>query len=286
MKNLQNTFAVILILFVCNCGLSQTHEELKLTSYGLANPKQQVTLRTFVESAVEEILVSEGQRVKKGDLLIQLDSREAFARKKIAEMASQQTGAIENAKLELEYAKENYEMKHELFAQNSLSDGELKEAKLRWDRATATHRIEIEKLASNKARFELACAELENYSIRAPFDGEVEEVSVTEGESVGASTNILKLISMNFFRVEIYLPLNSVEKYKIGDQVLFEIGGLPNKRHIFGAVKSRSGMIEATTGMLRYVFEIDNRIENLPAGFSLRISAKSDQATEFDVAAK
>ncbi len=60
-----------------------------------------------------------------------------------------------------------------LFKQNAASEQEYNEAELRLDRANAALKIEQEKLAANQARFELAEAELEQFLLRAPFDGQI-----------------------------------------------------------------------------------------------------------------
>lgn len=85
-----------------------------LTAYGVVAPKQEYTF-VFAGDEVEEILVSEGDQVEEGQVLVQLDSTQAELALLQAERALKEAQAegipavIKEKELAYQIAKENYE---------------------------------------------------------------------------------------------------------------------------------------------------------------------------------
>lgn len=85
-----------------------------LTAYGVVAPKQEYTF-VFSGDQVEEILVSEGDQVEEGDVLVRLDSTQAELALLQAEQALKEAQAegvpavIKEKELAYQIAKENYE---------------------------------------------------------------------------------------------------------------------------------------------------------------------------------
>ncbi|HAF71294.1 MAG: RND family efflux transporter MFP subunit [Acetothermia bacterium 64_32] len=85
-----------------------------LTAYGVVAPKQEYTF-VFAGDEVEEILVSEGDQVKEGDILVRLESTQAELALLQAERALKEAQAegipavIKEKELAYQIAKENYE---------------------------------------------------------------------------------------------------------------------------------------------------------------------------------
>lgn len=253
-------------------GYGQSNSELKISMYGMALPKHQVTLRSSIDRQVSRIYVHEGQDVKEGDLLVLLACEPAKARRNIAKLAAEETGPQLGAAAELEFAQNNFDRFNKLFSQNAVNENELNEASLRLKRAKAGHQIEVERWAASQARYELASAELEEYFLRAPFDGQITSVTANPGDPVTSSTDILQLISMDQFRMELYLPFKQAQDIRVGQSYPLQVQSPFENEQVQGTVVFRSPVIESTTGTLRFVFEIDNRERRLPAGFTAYLS--------------
>ncbi len=255
-------------LAYCSIGFSQSNPDLKISMYGLALPNHQATIRSSINSQVKKVHVREGQEVKQGELLVQLECEPAKARKHIAELAANESGSKSNAAAELEFAQKNFDRFKKLHDQNAVNENEWHEASLRLKRAQAGYQIEVERSAANKARFELASAELEQYFLRAPFDGYVTSVSASPGDPVTSDSDILQLVSMDQLRMELYLPFEQAQKVQVGQSYPLQVQSPFEHEQVMGKVVFRSPIIESTTGTLRFVFEIDNHQRRLPAGFT------------------
>jgi len=269
---------IILIVIQCvslvwtSAGYGQSATDLKISMYGLALPKHQATLRSSIDSQVSKIYVQEGQEVKQGDLLVMLACEPAKARKNIAKLAAEESGSKLSVSAELEFAQNNFDRFKKLYHQNAVNENEQNEASLRLKRAQAGYQIEVERAAANQARYELASAELEEYYLRAPFDGYIMSVTASPGDPVTSSTDILQLISMDEFRMELYLPFEQAQRIRVGQSYPLQVQNPFENEQVQGTVVFRSPMIESTTGTVRFVFEIDNRKRRLPAGFTAILS--------------
>lgn len=147
---------------------------LWLRSLGTIQPTQAVQVRTRVDGTLQEVVVTEGQEVKKGDLLAIIDPRPfralldaAIARRK------QDLAELENARGEL--------TRYATLAQKEIvSRQRLETATMQVNRLTAA-------LAGNEALIAGAQLNLEFSYIRAPFDARVGLMNVDPGNVVRAS---------------------------------------------------------------------------------------------------
>jgi HlyD family secretion protein len=86
--------------------------------------------------------------------------------------------------------------------------------------------------AVNQAELALKTAQynLDNAVLRAPFAGTVVQVSVNEGDQVGASTAVVTLLDPNQVRIDATLDESSVAQVKAGQQVLITFDALPGQQ--------------------------------------------------------
>ncbi len=243
------------------------HTTRAINTYGLAVPKDQVSLRAAVDGHVAQIFFEEGQTVKQGDVVIELECQPARARLKIAQLESANTGVLQNANAVLAVAESNFKRISALHRQQASSELEFNEARLRLDTATAAVKIEQERLATNQARAELAAAELEQFLLRAPFDGQIVQVQTSAGESVSQTNDLIQIVSLDKYRVDLFLPIDRANELTVGQTIQVRINA-PFNRAVPATLLFRSPLIEAATGTTRVTLEIDNRQLKLPAGFT------------------
>jgi RND family efflux transporter MFP subunit len=133
-----------------------------------------VNVGAQVSGVVVKLGVTQGSRVRVGDLIAQLDDREARARlddaaSRVSQLTADSTQAeTEAARIE------------SLFAAHGTTDIELVSARTR--RAST-----ISQIAGARAQLDLARINLDRMSIRAPVSGVVASVTTHEGETVAAS---------------------------------------------------------------------------------------------------
>jgi membrane fusion protein (multidrug efflux system) len=160
MKNILIFSGLISLLFCVSCE-SEKHEKTEKTTFLVTSPLkkdtviyreyvcqirsiQHIELRTLEEGYLQNILVDEGQFVKKGQLLFQL-------------MPIIYQAEVQKAQAEVNYAEIEWQNTKNLADSNIVSQTELALAKARLDKA--------------KAELALSQAHLGFTQIRAPFDG-------------------------------------------------------------------------------------------------------------------
>lgn len=240
-------------------------------AYGLTVPKDQVFMQAAIDGHVRQVFFSEGQFAKAGDVVIELSCEPAKARRKIAKLEAENTGLLAGAMAELEVAQSSFDRLATLRKQKAASEQEYNEAELRLKQANAAVKIERERLAANQARFELADAELEQFMLRAPFDGQVVQVQTGPGSPVSRSANLIQIVSLDTYRVDLFLSVAQANELEVGQTIPVQINA-PFERSATARVVFRSPLIEAATGTARVVLEIDNRELKLPAGVTVSLT--------------
>ena len=139
------------------------------------NAFQNVEIRARVEGYLEKILVDEGQRVEKGQLLFQINSEEYAAELKRA------SANLNSAEAEAKAAKVERERIRLLVDNNVVSSTDL-------DLAEAKLEIAISKIAQAKAEQSMAELKVANTNIRSPFNGVIDRIPFKIGSLIEEGT--------------------------------------------------------------------------------------------------
>ena len=159
---------------------------------GLVRPNQGAMLSSQNAGTVSKVLVTNGQAVKKGDLLVELDS-------------SVERASLAAAEAQLPSLRATYQRYANLIASGSVSRQELDNAKAAYDAQVAN----INSLKST----------IERRQIVAPFDGEAGIVKVNVGQYVNVGTEIVRVEDRSSMKVDFAIAQNSLDKLTIGQKV-------------------------------------------------------------------
>ncbi|MBW3660063.1 MAG: efflux RND transporter periplasmic adaptor subunit [Gemmatimonadetes bacterium] len=162
-----------------------THHDLTaiVSASGEIEPKQSVSISATTPGEVVRIGVTEGQRVNKGDFLLQLDPVN------VAAGASGQAAALEAARAELEsaraqaeYARQEYGRRNALAERDLIPRSELDAALAELRAREAAVAAARNRVGQAEASLRSARHDLARVTIRSPIDGVVTRVNVEEGE--------------------------------------------------------------------------------------------------------
>jgi RND family efflux transporter MFP subunit len=149
---------------------------------------------------IEEILVKEGQRVSKGQLLLSLNSE--VTEKSIAEV-----------KTNLELLTKLYEKQKSLWEQNVGTEVQFLQAKTNKESAEAS-------LATLKEQLKMA-------KITAPFNGIVEDIMVKDGEMAMPGARLLHIVNLRDLSIEADISENYLNDIREGEKVEVEFPTFP-----------------------------------------------------------
>jgi len=161
--------------------------ELKRTveMVGTLSGWEEVTISNEMPGTIEKILVDLGDRVKKGQLLIRFDQREAHLALMQAE-ANLEAGnkALAQAQAEWRDADVNFKRIRELHNEGVIATSQLDIAQSRFDAIEAQVRAREADLGRLRALVELARKRISDTEIVAPITSEVRQKLVSIGETI------------------------------------------------------------------------------------------------------
>lgn len=195
-----------------------------------------VILASKVTGYIQEVNVSEGQRVKKGDVLVQIDNRDyqSFADSAKSEMLS-----LEARKND---AEKNYRRLKDLYSQSVVSSQQ-------YDTAAANYNEIKAKYDSATAKLVQAQLNLENTQLKAPSDGVVARKSAEIGQLAAPSGALIGFVSSENRWITANFKETDIESVRIGKKVDIEIDAISG-RSFQGEVESISSATGSTFTLL------------------------------------
>ena len=151
----------------------------EVQALGTARANESVEIRPRISSVVTRVAFTEGQLVREGDLLIELESSELRAELAVAEAA-------------LTESRSTYNRSESLASTQAISASSLEQLRAN--------------MQVNEAQVAAARARLENTVIRAPFSGRVGLRRVSPGGFVDTSTVITTLDDTDIIKLDFSIP--------------------------------------------------------------------------------
>ena len=224
-------------------------ELVKLTddtqAVGSLRSRRGVVLRPEVSGRITQLNFTDGQRVKKGQLLVQLDDQLPLAQ-------------VQQSLAELSIAQANQKRNQELVAQNFISQRSL-------DESAANLQVAQAKLALSQA----TAARLK---IVAPFDGTVGIRLVNVGDYLKDGADIVNLEDIEAVFVDFRLPERFQSKVRTGQTAMLDIDALPGRKYK-AQVQAIDPLIDANGRSVGVRGCIDNRQLQLRPGMFARVNA-------------
>jgi membrane fusion protein (multidrug efflux system) len=210
----------------------------EVEALGTLRANESVDITAKVADRVAAIHFNEGQQVRKGDVLVELDNTEARADLAAAEAAASDS-------------RSQYKRSQELFNTKALSEAQL-------DQLHAT-------LLANEARVEAARSRLADRVISAPFNGRVGLRNVSLGGLVNPGGVITTLDDLSVVKLDFAVPEIFLSTLQPGLTVQARSTAYPDESFA-GKVSSVATRVDPTTRAL-----IDNRDGRLRPGMFMTV---------------
>ena len=214
-----------------------------INAIGSIAPVEGVTLSSELEGAIVSILAANGSSVKKGDLLIELDTSVERAQLAASEARS------ELARLQVNRARS-------LRENDTISQSDL-------DTAVAQY-------AQTRADLAALQANIDKKSIRAPFDGRVGIRMVNLGQFVSRGTPLIPLQKLDSVFVDFFVPQRQLPQLDQGLEVKVTVDAFPGQ--VFaGEVSAINPEVDAMTRNVAVQATMPNPGEVLRSGMFSKV---------------
>lgn len=270
--------------------------EAIVSASGKINPKRSVNISADTMGRVTELAVQEGQIVKRGQFLMQIDPRNlesAYQRSQAslaaAESQLEQTRTlVRTAEENLALARENLRRQRDLWTEQLTTKEALDRAETevrvretelserRQQVSTQDQRIRQERAVLASARYDLSKVRIES-----PIDGIVTRRNIEEGETVvigtmnNPGTVLLTIADMSIIEAEVEVDETDIPTIQIGQPAKITVDAI--RDHTFAGTVSEIGNspIQTTsTGQqgqatnFKVVVTLDEPIPNVRPGFT------------------
>ena len=194
--------------------------EFNIEASGDIAPAIEVDVKPEVSARVNRLLVAIGDKVKKGQPIVELDDRDLLTERSSAETE------IAGADVALEKAERNFERAKLLYQRMLISQEAFENLRSDRDTAKNNHDKALRKL-------ETVDDKLAKTKIYSPMDGTVLDVPVVEGQvvvaaaSVNSGTLLMTIADLSDMYISTHINQVDVAKIRDGQKVSIQVDSLP-----------------------------------------------------------
>jgi HlyD family secretion protein len=266
-----------------------------VSASGKVRPKKQVNISAETSGKVVSLRVAEGETVKKGQILLQIDPRnlETAVQNREASLAraksqlEQTKGQIQNAKIALKESEDNLKRIKAQVDAGLIPREQLERAQNEFQRQTTNLAMSEQSVTTQEqaikqeeASLESARYDLNKVTLFSPIDGLVTRRNIEEGETAvvgtmnNAGTVLLTIADLSIIETEIEVDETDIPYIKIGQSAKITIDAIENRTFTGKVTEVGNSPIQtqaAQTGRatnFKVVVTVDGTVPNVRPGFT------------------
>ena len=268
--------------------------EAIVSASGKVQPKRSVNISAETMGKVVNLTVNEGDPVKRGQLLLEIDPRNletqvqnreaslATARSQLDQTAAQ----IENSKVALREAEDAFRRAEGMHKAGLLARDQYERARNDLERqktnllvSEQNFKTQEQRIKMEEANLATAKYDLNKVRVVSPIDGLVTRRNIEEGETAvvgtmnNAGTVLLTIADLSVIETEIEVDETDIPYINIGQRAKITIDAIPDKEFPGQVTEVGNSPIQVATGQQRatnfkVVVTIDGEVPNVRPGFT------------------
>lgn len=271
---------------------------------GTLTAVDQVTVSSEADGKVRTILADLGDRVKTGQVLVQLDNekqqytleqQQAALARALAQYGAtdpehlpeiEKTPDVRRATADLAQASQAYDRATELFKRTLISQEAFDDAKAALQAKRAGYDASLQNaknlqasIQASEATMKLAGRQLRDTEIRAPFDGFVEKRLVNLGELVKAQMPVMAIVRLDPLKITAEMPEKMAPWINNGRPVELHVDAYPT-RTFTGKVTRISPAVNTATRAFGFEAAVPNGDAVLKPGTFARVHVESGKVDD------
>lgn len=242
-----------------------------VTASGQVEPRTKVDVASDISGRIIRLAVKEGEMVKKGQFLLQIDpsTYQAGVERAVATLASSKA-QLAQAKANLDQAKSNFSRSAEIKKANPtlVSAEQMEQLRTAVDVNQALYDAAVHGVDQAQAALRDAQSQLDKTTIVAPMSGRITRLAVEQGETAVPGTfnkdaaTLLTISDMSVLETQVKVDETDVARVAVGDSASIEMDAFPD------------------TTFVGKVVEISNSSTQTPAAAA---ASSGDQAVDYAV---
>lgn len=229
-----------------------------VTASGQVQPRTKVDLAADISGRIVRLAVKEGEMVRKGQFLLEIDPQEYVAAVQRSQAALSSAKAQEaQARANLIQAERNYQRSLEIQKANAqlVAAEQLEQLKTQVDVNRALAEAAKHNVDQSEAGLRDARSKLSKTTILAPMSGRITRLVVEQGETAVPGTfnkdaaTLLTISDMSVLETKVKVDETDVARISVGDSAVVQIDAFPDTTFVGKVVEiSNSAVRSAATG--------------------------------------
>jgi HlyD family secretion protein len=203
---------------------------------GQVEPKTKVEISAQVSARIIALPFREGQMVKKDDVIVRLDGRDlaALLDSAKAQLRSEEA-RLEGSKASLANLQVEYNRLKELYATKDIAKSQLDAAETDYKRGQSNLAVAERAIDIARANIQRAEKDLENTTIKAPFDGVITKLNAEVGELVvigtlnNAGSVIMEVADLNVMLLKTRIDEANIAPVREGQKARVFVNAYPER---------------------------------------------------------
>ena len=255
---------------------------------GEINPLRKVEIQSKVIGEITAIPVKEGERVKEGQVILQIEKKLYVAARDQARAAlDQATVTLQRTEAEVADAKIRLGRAQRLFDQGVVSQESLDQARLAEQTAAIAVKAQQETIHQFQSAYQKAVEDVDRTTIRAPMDGTVTALNVEVGETAIMGTmnypgSVLMVIGdLSEIVAEVEVAESEVVSLALGQPATVTLDALPDVK-IPGKVLeiSSSGTKDGDVVKFKVKVRLESRDPRIKPGMTAKVEITTATAKD------
>ncbi|AVX30009.1 RND family efflux transporter, MFP subunit [Carboxydocella thermautotrophica] len=252
-----------------------------ITIAGKVVPKQEIALVPKVGGKVSRVTVDIGQRVKAGQVVVELDASDLKAQIAATEAAVRlQQSLQKQAEVNYQDALNNYNRIKYLYDQGGASQQQLDAARANLDRAQAAYSpagggSSAAQIQQAQAQLQAQRVQLANFTLTSPINGVVTARNIDPGEMASPGVPVLTIVDDSTMLVEVGLMENQINYARPGQTV--EVKITATGRTYQGVIQSISPAADPRSKSYLTRIEINNADETVKGGMVAEVTLAAQE---------
>lgn len=247
-----------------------------VTASGQIQPRTKVDVSADVTGKIVRIAVKEGDMVKKGQFLLQIDPEQVTAALQRAEAGLASSRAqMAQSRANLLQAQRNFERSESIKKQSPalVSDDQLEQLRTQADVNKSLYEAATFSVEQAQASVRDAKQALNRTTITAPMTGKVTRLNVEEGETAimgtlnRADATLLTISDMSVLETKVKVDETDVARINVGDSALIQIDAFPDTTFVGRVFEISNSSVTKTatnTGDQAIDYEVRVQLLNPP----------------------
>jgi len=197
-----------------------------ISATGELDAIERVNVSPKRQGVLEQLLVDEGDRVRRGQALARMDSGDLTDRRQELQ------ANVRSAQANLQRSRSEWQRRRQLFGNGAISADD-------YNRAYAAYRVDLEALSAARERLQQRGVEQGDLVVRAPFDGLISQRYADRGAFVTPTTTASSSLSATSssivevargLEVVAKVPESDVGRLRLGQSASVQVDAFPDQR--------------------------------------------------------